>query len=54
MNWKHLEGNGHKLIKILSRHVVEGQRKNTRSLSYVADDSYKIWNRNLQNTRVLR
>ena len=41
MNWKHLEGNGHRLIEILS-HVLEGQRKNTISLSYVADDSYKI------------
>jgi len=26
MNWKHQEGNGHRLIEILS-HVLEGQRK---------------------------
>jgi len=42
MNWKHLEGNGQKLIEILSRYILEGQRPNTMSLSYVADDSYKI------------
>ena len=42
MNLKHLESNGHRLIDILSRYILEGQRQNTKSLSYVADDSYKI------------